>query len=156
MRTVLGISNQRQWEERISSVTVREQWGDVETIVIKLMQRHLEWLGHLARMQDHRFPKMCLFGWLPQKQPCGGPRRRWRDLAKKDLKAMEIGVDWYNVAQDRGKWRSAWSQHLAEHQAAQQRGRLRGEKNVLYDVGGSDEKVTRHVQVCCREEKASV
>ena len=49
---------------------------------------------------------------------------------------MEIGEDWYIVAQDRGKWRSAWSHSLAEHQAAQQRGRLRGEKNVLCDVCG--------------------
>ena len=57
-------------------------------------------------------------------------------MTKKDVKAMEIGEDWYNVAQDRGKWRSAWSQNLAEHQAAQQRGRLRGEKNVLCDVCG--------------------
>ena len=57
-------------------------------------------------------------------------------LVKMDLKAMEIGEDWYNVAQDRGKWRSTWSQHLAEHQAAQQRGWLRGEKNVLCDVCG--------------------
>ena len=32
VHTVLGITNQRQWEERISSVTVREWWGDVETI----------------------------------------------------------------------------------------------------------------------------
>ena len=89
--------------ERISLVAVREQWGDVETIEFKLMRCRLEWLGHLARMQNHRLPKLCLFGWLPQTWPCGGPRRRWRDLTKKDLKAMEIGEDWYNVAQDRGK-----------------------------------------------------
>ena len=48
---------------------------------------------------------------------------------------MEIGeTGIMYVAQDRGKWRSAWSQNLAEHQAAQQRGQLRGEKNVLCDV----------------------
>ena len=40
------------------------------------------------------------------------------------------------MAQDRGKWRSAWSQNLGEHQAAQQIGRLRGKKNVLCDVCG--------------------
>ena len=55
---------------------------------------------------------------------------------KKDLKAMEIGEDWYDVAQDRWKGKGAWSQNLAEHQAAQQRGQLRGEKNVLCDVCG--------------------
>ena len=43
---------------RISSVMVKEQWGDVETIETKLV---LEWLGHLARIQAHRLPSICLF-----------------------------------------------------------------------------------------------
>ena len=63
-----------------------QQWGDVETITTKLVQRHLEWLGHFVRMLDHHFPKICLFGWLPQTCPHRGPRRRWRDLVKSDLK----------------------------------------------------------------------
>ena len=65
VRTVLGITKQKQWEGRISSVMVREQWGDVETIETKLVRKRLEWLGHLARMQDHHLLKICLFGWLP-------------------------------------------------------------------------------------------
>ena len=36
----------------------------------------------------------------------------------------------------RGNWRSAWSQHIAEHQEAQHRGHLRGERNVLCNVCG--------------------
>ena len=76
--TVLRISNQRQWEERISLASVREMWGNVETITTKLMRRRLEWLGHLARMPDYHLPKICLFSWLPQTRPPGGPRRRWR------------------------------------------------------------------------------
>ena len=62
---VLGISNQRLWEERISLASVRGMWGDVETITTKLMRRQLEWLGHLARMPDYHLPKICLFSWLP-------------------------------------------------------------------------------------------
>ena len=64
LRTVMGISNKRQWEERISSASVREKWGDLEVMEVRLMRRCLEWLGHLARMPNHRLPKMCLFGWL--------------------------------------------------------------------------------------------
>ena len=63
--TVLGITNRRQWEERISSEKVREQWGDVETITEKLMKRRLEWLGHIAQTPNCQIPKMCLFVWLP-------------------------------------------------------------------------------------------
>ena len=51
----------------------------------KLMQHHLEWLGHLDRMQDHRCWR------LHQTQPSGNPRR-WRDLGEKDLKAVQTGT----------------------------------------------------------------
>ncbi len=57
-------------------------------------------------------------------------------MIKKDLQAVQVGDDWYNVAQDRGKWRSAWRLNLIKHQEAQQKGRLRGERNVLCDVCG--------------------
>ena len=65
----------------------------------KIQKRRLEWLGHLARMQDHRLPKSVLFGWLPQPRPWSGPRRRWRDVAKKDFQQIGIKDDeWYRVA----------------------------------------------------------
>ena len=95
----------------------------MKTVETKLRQRHVEWLGHLAGMRDVRLPKMCLFVWLPHTGPCGGPRRRWRDMAKKDLKARQVGkivTLWRRTC--RGKWRSAWSHFLAEHLTAQQRG----------------------------------
>ena len=82
-------------------------------------------------MQDYRLPKQCLFGWLPKTRPSGGPRRRWRDLAKKDLTAVKVGEDWYSLAQDRKEWSTAWSQSLAEHKQTQQTRGPRGEKIVL-------------------------
>jgi hypothetical protein len=51
---VLVIPRGSTWEEWISSAAVREKWGDVETITTKLMGRHLEWLGHLARIISSR------------------------------------------------------------------------------------------------------
>ena len=78
---------------------VWERWGDVETTSDKVTKRRLEWLGHLARMPDHRLPKYLLFGWLPQPRPRGGPRRRWRDVVWKDLKNIGVGEDdWYEEA----------------------------------------------------------
>ena len=80
-----------------------------------MRRRRLEWLGHLARMQDHRLPKICLFEWLPKTRPCGGPRRGWRDLVNRDLKAGGVGDgNWYSE-QDRRKWKEAWGQSLSEH-----------------------------------------
>ena len=48
----------------------------------KVQKRRLEWLGHLARMPEHRLPKVMLFSWLPQPRPRCGPRKRWRDVGR--------------------------------------------------------------------------
>ena len=56
----------------------------------KLMRKCLEWLGHLARMTPERIPKITLSSWFPLTRPQVGPRRRWRDLVKSDLKAVGI------------------------------------------------------------------
>ena len=121
IRTVLGITNKRQWEERISTTTVREQWGDVETIDTKLMRRRLGWLGHLARMPDHRYPRICMFGWLPQTHPCGGPRKRWRDGVKKDMATTNIKEhSWHSDALERRKWKESYEQGLHTYNQQQQ------------------------------------
>jgi hypothetical protein len=43
---------------------------------------------------DHRIPKSARFGWLPQARPRCGPRKRWRDVVKKDVGLDE--VEWYD------------------------------------------------------------
>lgn len=90
IRNILGISNRQQWSKHITMAEVRKRWGDEETATEKVRKRRLEWLGHLARMPDHRVPKSTFFSWLPQSRPICGPRRRWRDVIRKDLK--DIGV----------------------------------------------------------------
>ena len=63
-------------------------WGDTELLSRRVTKRRLEWLGHVVRMPDHCIPKQMLFEWLPQPCPPGGPRRRWRDLIRKDLRSV--------------------------------------------------------------------
>ena len=133
VHTVLGITSQRQWEGYISSATVREKWGDVETIETTLVRRRLEWLGHLARMGDYRLPNICLFGWLPQTRPCRGPRRRWRGVVKRDLKGArnEQQRMVQQLRHKMGKWLKPWSQKLSDHQQVQEARRPGTEKNVV-------------------------
>ena len=50
------VTNKQQWSERITSLELRQRWGDPETAAMKVMKHRLEWLGHLARMPDHRIP----------------------------------------------------------------------------------------------------
>ena len=40
------------------------------------------------------------------KRPLGRPRRRWKDNIKMDLQEVGCeGMDWIELAQDRGRWR---------------------------------------------------
>jgi len=126
VRSVLGITNQQQWEQRISSGSVRAMWGDLESISTKLRKKRLEWLGHVARMPSHRIPRICLFGWLPQTRPFHGPKKRWRDVLKDDLTALGIKDGcWHQKAQDRLRWMELWSQCTCDQQG-QQTGQVDG------------------------------
>jgi hypothetical protein len=67
------------------------RFGDEETAAEKVKRRRLEWLGHMARMPEHRLPKSALFGWMAQPRPrCGPIRKRWRDVVRRDLADVEV------------------------------------------------------------------
>ena len=40
------------------------------------------------------------------KRPLGRPRRRWEDNIKMELRIVEGGGDWMELAQDRDRWRA--------------------------------------------------
>jgi hypothetical protein len=41
------------------------------------------------------------------KRPLGRPRRRWEDNIRMNLREIGWGgMDWYDLAQDRDKWRA--------------------------------------------------
>ncbi len=118
IRTILGISNRQQWSEHITMSEVRRRWGDEETAAEKVRKRRFEWLGHVARMPDHRIPKATLFGWLPRARPQCGPRRRWRDVIRKDLK--DIGVEESGEAwRSRAGWREMCRLGMENHWEAE-------------------------------------
>ena len=114
--TILGISNQQQWAQHITSQSVRQQWRDSEAVAEKVSKRRLEWLGHLARMPDYRTPKISLFSWLPEPRSRGGPRKRWRHVIRADLKDRNISEEvWYNeAATSRAVWRATYRQACAD------------------------------------------
>ena len=54
-------------------------------------QRRARWLVHVVRMDDGRIPKDLVFGELVQgKRPTGRPQLRFKDVCKRDLKALNI------------------------------------------------------------------
>ena len=110
VRSILGITRHRCWDDHISNNQLLEWWGDSETIVTKVQHRRLEWLGHVARMNDVQLSKQLLFGTLPSCRLAHGPRRRWKDCAVKDHRSRDLEADWYRVACDsRADWRLAYT-----------------------------------------------
>ena len=102
IRMVLSISRARQMDEHVTTLQVRQWWGDMEQVSDKVRRRRLQWLGHLARMDD-RIPRQLLFGALPSKRPPHG----WKDPVKHDLAAVSIGMnEWLDTADNRSEWRT--------------------------------------------------
>jgi hypothetical protein len=69
-----------------------------------IKSRRLRWAEHVARMGERRVAYRALV-WKPEgRRPFGKPRRRWEDNIKMDLREVGWGgMDWINLAQDRGQ-----------------------------------------------------
>ena len=110
IRSILGITRARAWAEHISNAELLTLWGDTETIEEKLAHRRLEWLGHVARMDDSRMPRQVLFGTFLQRRPAHGPRKRWKDGVVRDLRSRDLLASWFDLAREsRSAWRSTYS-----------------------------------------------
>ena len=59
VRTILGVSRYQQWQERLSTRTVAGMFGMALSIPDLVMDRRLQWLGHLGRMGEGRLPRRC-------------------------------------------------------------------------------------------------
>ena len=80
---------------------------DNEVWTLRALER---WLGHVVHMEDGRIPKDLLYGKLAQgKRPTARPQLRYKDVCKRDLKAMDVDLaTWEAVVSD---W-TAWRQNL--------------------------------------------
>ena len=47
-----------------------------ESLEEVIIASRLQWLGHVATMDEDRIPKKVVFGWLPQRCPAHGTKRR--------------------------------------------------------------------------------
>ena len=101
LRRLLNI----KWQDRIPDAEVLAQ-ADLPSIYTILMQSQLCWVGHAARMPDHRLPKRLFYG--EGKRSHGGQKKRFKYTLKTTVKAFAITPDsWEQTAIDRAKWRSS-------------------------------------------------
>ena len=126
LRFILGI----KWEERKTNVEVLDI-ARLPSMYTQLRQRRMRWLGHVHRMEDGRIPKDLLYGELAEgERSRGRPLLRFRDVCKRDMKALEIDCKtWETLASDRDAWKytlkcqlsmgeELWKAKVAEKRAA--------------------------------------
>ena len=97
LRRILGIS----WKDKVPNTEVLHRAG-LPTMYTLLRQRRMRWIGHVRRMEDGRIPKDILCGELAVgKRPRGRPQLRYKDVCKRDMKALEIDPEsWEDIAAD--------------------------------------------------------
>ena len=59
LRTILNI----HWSSYINSLIILE-WADITSIESMLLKIQLRWAGHVYRIEDHRLPRIILYGEL--------------------------------------------------------------------------------------------
>jgi len=86
LRIILNI----HWSDYITNVEVLQQVV-IASIEAMLLKAQLRWSGHVSRMEDHRLPKITLYGELYSSH-CdrGAPKKRYKDSLRKSLGVCQI------------------------------------------------------------------
>ncbi|XP_063595009.1 uncharacterized protein LOC134771986 [Penaeus indicus] len=110
LRTILNI----HWSDYVTNVEVLEQ-AEISSIEAMLLKSQLRWAGHVSRMEEHRLPKIVLYGELSTgHRDRGAPKKRYKDSLKKSLGACQIDHrQWSTLAADRQAWRHTVHQAVA-------------------------------------------
>lgn len=146
IKNILGIT----WQDRVPHTDMLERAG-IPSVECILLSRQLRWLGHVLRMPATRLPKCTLYGQLARgRRTRGGPKKRFKDQAKKTLKNFDINPDNLEVeAADRDGWRSVCCQGATHFET--ERTRQRNERRRRRHERGLQPPPTQAPQFQCPE-----
>ncbi|XP_069745531.1 uncharacterized protein [Narcine bancroftii] len=101
LRSILNI----HWSDFISNIEVLEM-AKADSIESTLLKIQLRWVCHISRMEDHRLPKIVLYGELSTgHRDRGAPKKRYKDCLKKSLGACHIDHrQWADIVSNRASW----------------------------------------------------
>ena len=86
LRAILNI----HWSDFVTNIDVLEM-AKVTSIEAMLLKTQLGWAGHVSRMEDHRLPKIVLYGELSTgHRDKGAPRKRYKDTLKRSLATCDV------------------------------------------------------------------
>jgi len=98
LRKILNI----KWQQKIKNKEIMKRTGTDINIMQRMIERKMNFFGHICRMQDERLIKQVIFGIMDGKNKRGRPKRRWTDdladWCNKDI------CNLYTLAMDRKKW----------------------------------------------------
>ena len=103
-RRILNI----RWQQKISNREVRNRVQATRNIVQRIVERKMNFFGHICRMADNRMVKKVVMGYMAGNNRRGRPRREWLDDIREwggaDLPTM------IRATQDRSGWKRRVSQ----------------------------------------------
>lgn len=139
LRTILEI----HWSDYVTNVEVLEQAG-IASIEAMLLKSQLRWAGHVSRMEDHRLPKIALYGELSSgHRDRGAPKKRYKDSLKKSLGVCHIDHhQWSTLAADRQAWRYTVHQAVSSFEdscRANLKEKRRRRKDQIASAAASDQ-----------------
>jgi len=110
LRSILNI----HWSDFVTNIEVLER-AEVNSIEAMLLKTQLRWAGHVSRMEDHRLPKIVLYGELSSgHRDVGAPKKCYKDSLKKSLSVCQIDHrQWSTLAADRDEWRRSVCQAVS-------------------------------------------
>jgi hypothetical protein len=102
LRRIEGVTRR----DRIRNTEIYSRLRIQRDIVNRIQTRRLRYFGHVTRMQNGRYPKVALQGYVHGKRRRGRPKKRWMDMIEEDCRMMGLTVgEATRRAQDRDAWR---------------------------------------------------
>ena len=108
LRMILGpVRDAVTGEWRIRHNVELRELTRLPPITCYIRAQRLRWAGHVARLSDGSMVKEVARGTPFGRRPPGRPRMRWADNVVADLALLGVQnpEDWWELAQDRRRWR---------------------------------------------------
>jgi len=68
-----------KWQRKIKDTDIMKRTGTSINIVQRIIERKLNFFGHICRMRDYKLLRQAVFGIMDGKNKRGRPKRRWTD-----------------------------------------------------------------------------
>jgi len=107
MSLLRRIARAMRQEDHVRNEVIQSNLKIKRDIVEKVELRQQSYFGHVARMNQNRFPFIAMHGHVNGCRRSGRPMKRWINSVKKDCEARGwTVVDAERAAQDKHSWRT--------------------------------------------------